>query len=120
MTASINDIQHKLCCYEHLQKELHISNGTRINRFTELLSSPAQKLVSEEEGPFGRCFSQVVIRVMIAIAESDAMVLPVSQIKEMSLRPSTQFFQTLGKINKTILEIRMRQSAFVAAYLISR
>jgi len=118
--ASIKDIEHTFCCYEYLQKELHTSTEAKISRFTEVLSSPAQKLVSEEAGTLGRCFSQVVIRVMNAISESNSMVLSVSQIKELSLRPSTQFFQKLGSITKTIREIRMKQAGFVAAYLMAR
>ena len=87
--ASMKDIEHTFCCYEFLQKQLHVSAGAKIRRFTELLSSPAQKLVSEDAGPFGRCFAQVVIRVMIGIAESSAMVLSVSQVKSQYWQPGS-------------------------------
>lgn len=118
--ASCKDIEHTFCCFEYLQNQMHNSEGNDITRFTEVLSSPAQKLVSEEKMPFGRCFSQVVIRMINAICESGAMVLSVAQIKQISLRPSTQFFQSLGNISKTVRDFRMRQSAFVAAYLMAR
>ena len=113
--ASCKDIEHTFCCYEYLQKEIHPLEGNNISRFTQVLSSPAQKLVSEEAMPFARSFSQVVIRVINAICESGMMVFSVAQIKQISLRPSTQFFQNFGNISKTVLDFRVRQSAFVAA-----
>ena len=117
--ACMKDIEHTFCCYEYLQRELHISSGSSISRFTELLSTPARRLVSDEDLPFARNFSQVVIRVINSIAESSLMVLPVSKIKEMVIRPSTQFFQTVGNIEKSVREIRMKQAGFVSACIMA-
>ena len=100
--ACMKDIEETFYSYEYLQREIHDPSPKRISRFTERLSSPAKRLVSEVELPFARCFSQAVIRVIISIAESSDMILSVSQIKQMSIRPCTQFFQSDGNITRTI------------------
>ena len=82
MEACIKDIEHTFFSYEYLQKEVHLASGKSISRFTEELSSPTKKLVSEVETPFARYFSQAVVRVVMSIAESNAMILSVAQIKE--------------------------------------
>ena len=116
--ASIKDIQHTFCCYEVLQKELHQFENKNLNTFTDKLSTEAQKLVEQEQHKFGRCFSEVVIRVINSIAESKAMRLTVAQIREMAMRPASQFFQNKGgKIKKSVRENRMRQAAIAAALL---
>ena len=55
--ACFNDIEYTFCCYEYLQRQLHIGTGTNIiSRFAEKLSTPARKLVAEKEVPFGKYF----------------------------------------------------------------
>ena len=74
--------------------------------------------MSEEEQPFGRKFSEVVMRVIISIAEANSMEHSVSQIKEIALRPVSQFLQKHGGNDRTIREMQMKQAGFVAALVL--
>ena len=67
--ACFKDIEYTFCCYEYLPRHLRIGTGTNIiSRFAEQLSTPARKLVAEEEIPSGKYFSRAVIRVINSIA----------------------------------------------------
>ena len=95
-----------------------MNNSKNISRFTEQLSTPAKKLLSEEEEPFGRNFSEVAMRIILSIAESNLMEQSVSQIKEIALRPVCQFLQKHGGKDRTIREMQMKQAAFVGALVL--
>ena len=76
-------------------------------------------MVSEEREPFGRSLSEVVFRIIIAIAESEKMVFTVSEIKGLALRPTVEFMQVKGGISKTVRDIRMKQASFIAAFIMA-
>ena len=117
----MKDIELSNTCYEFLQKELHSGKGGHISRFTEHLSTPAKKLISEENQPFGKNISEAVMRVVISIAECNSMELSGAQIKEMAIRPVSQFLQNRGGGGnvRTIRTMQMKQAAFLAALIMS-
>ena len=116
---SMKDIEQIFFCYDYLQLGLHIGKSDRINRFTEELATPLKNVVADEELPFGKSFSEVVFRVIIAIAESDKMILSVSEIRDLALRPTSQFLQDEGAIGRSTREIKMKQVAFIAAFVLT-
>ena len=121
--ACIKDIQHAFSYFEILQKELHVptSHSDNSSRFMENISNQAKALVAAEPSEFGQCFSQVVIRVINSIAESKHMIITGAQIREMAMRPSSQFFQdNEGRIKRSMRDNRMRQAAIVAALIMAK
>ena len=117
--ASMKDIEQTFFCYDFLQRGLHFGISGGISRFTEELSTPLKNVVADGEFPFGKSFSEAVFRVIIVIAESDKMMLTVSEIRDLALRPTSQFLQDDGGICRSTREIKMKQVAFIAAFVLN-
>ena len=118
--ASMKDIEHTFCCYEHLQKEIHVGVSKGISRFTEDLSSPAKKIISDGTKPFGKSITEVVIRVINCIADSKRMTWTVAEVVDLAIRPCSQFMQDKsGNIKQSVRDNRMRQAAIVSALMLA-
>lgn len=118
--ACAADIQHDLYAYEFLIKgmQLQPSDGScNLN----VLSSPLREKIMNESNNLGRNINESVYSIINDICLSSKMNFSSQELKEITERHVSLFFQDgSGIIKRRLLNLRIKQCALIAAVLISR
>ena len=99
--------------YDYLHKGLNFTSDKKVARFSETFSSGAESIIHDENDEFGKRLTKAMIVLTNEICASSKIILTLTELRDLAIRPCSLYFQEKNKITQKVLNYRMRQICFI-------